>query len=144
MENDYVFLDSDNVGLSWHDYEELPDGNLRFFEDCIDQAIILSEDKYIILASCMNPIAFREMKPNNHITDTYFINLVCSDEELARRLKGRPLERMTHSDEFIKGQVDYMNWFRSNSKLMNKVVDSTNQTVEETTDIVKEHIKSLL
>ncbi len=144
LDSSYVFLDSDNVGLNWHDYEDLPDGNIRFFEDCIAEAVIISQDKHIVFATCMNPNAFGEMTKNEQISETHFLNLICNDEVLTRRLKGRPKERMTHSDEFISGQIDYMNWFRNNSNLMDKVIDSSEQSIEETAEAVEGYIRALI
>ncbi len=144
LKEDYVFLDSDNVGLNWNDYADLPNGNIRFFEDCIAEAVEISEDKHIIFATCMNPNAFNEMRKNKDISETLFINLVCTDKELTKRLKGRPKERMTHSDAFISEQIDYMNWFRNNSELMDRVIDSSNQSVAETAKEVEKYIMELL
>ncbi len=85
----------------------------------------------------MNPMDYHEkIGPIEGIEQTYFINLQCSDEALTMRLKGRPVERMTHTDEFIATQVEYMNWFRNNTHRMDLIIDNTELTVAETAERV--------
>ena len=63
----------------------------------------------------MNPINFyekEELPPE--ITDTYFIAMTCSDEEIRKRLKARAVERNCGSDEFIQTQIEYSAWFKKN------------------------------
>lgn len=46
------------------------------------------------------------------IDRTFFIGMTCSDEEITKRLKARPAERKTDSDDFIKSQHEYSAWFK--------------------------------
>lgn len=142
--NSFVFFDTDEIGLNWHDYEDLEDANIKFAKAGLTIASEKAGDKNILWATCMNPMDYREkIAPISGIGETYFINLQCSDEALTTRLKGRPVERMTHTDEFIATQVEYMNWFRRNTYRMNLVIDSTELTIAETAEKVEAFLKSL-
>lgn len=77
------------------------------------------------------------------ITSTYFIALLCSDEEIRKRLKARPEERMCGSDEFISGQIEYNNWFRKNANKFQLCIDNTDCTVEVTAEKIAAFINSL-
>lgn len=140
---EYVFLDSDAIGLNWHDYSEREHSGNLYFTDGLNIATELSKAKHIVIATCMNPMTYDEIKPIKGITETHFINLICSDDVLKQRLKGRPVERMTHSDEFIETQIEYMNWFRSNGHLMNLIIDSSKQSIAETALIVSHYLDQL-
>ncbi|ADL50818.1 AAA family ATPase [Clostridium cellulovorans] len=139
----FVFYDSDDMGLNWHDYKDEPDGARKYNADCLKSANYRAKAKNILFFSCMNPLEYEEMPSIEGITKTYFINLQCSDEQLYKRLKGRPKERMTDSDEFIESQVEYMNWFRANPHHMDCVIDNTNLAVEETATLIENFIKKL-
>lgn len=75
------------------------------------------------------------------VTSTYFIGLVCSDEQVAARLKARPEERQCGSDEFIKSQIDYNNWFKRNAGKFQLFIDNTNQSFEKTAKLICDFVK---
>ena len=58
----------------------------------------------------------------------------CSDDEITRRLKSRPAERMCGSDEFITGQIQYNNWFKENAGKFQFYIDNTDLTIDETVE----------
>lgn len=140
----YAFYDTDEIGLNWHDYENLEDGGTKFSRACLNIAVEMSKDKNILWATCMNPMDYHEkIAPIAGIDKTYFINLQCSNEALTARLKGRPAWRMTHTDEFIATQVEYMDWFRRNTQRMDAVIESTELTVAETAQKVEAFLESI-
>ena len=62
----------------------------------------------LLVSAGMNPINFYEkVELSSEITDTHFIAMICSDEEIRKRLKARPAERNCGSDEFIQSQIEY-------------------------------------
>lgn len=140
--NNFAFLDTDEIGLNWHEYKDLEDANIKFAKACLEVAIRKSGDKNILWATCMNPMDYHEkIAPVEGIGEAYFINLQCSNEALTARLKGRPVERMTHTDEFIATQIEYMDWFRRNTDRMDLVIDSTQLSIAETARQVDEFLK---
>lgn len=140
----FAFFDTDEIGLNWHDYKDLEDGGTLFSRAGLTRASEKAGDQNILWATCMNPMDYHEkIAPISDIEEAYFINLQCSDEALTKRLKGRPVERMTHTDEFIATQVEYMNWFRKNTHRMDLVIDSTDLTIGETAEKVDVFLQSI-
>lgn len=60
--------------------------------------------------------------------------MTCSDDEITRRLRARPAERMCGSDEFIAGQIQYNNWFKENAGKFQLCIDNTDLTIDETVE----------
>ena len=90
----------------------------------------------------MNPPNFYNLVDlSENIGCTFFIGMTCSDEEITRRLKARPAERQTDSDEFIKTQHEYSAWFKRSKDKFQLFIDNTNQTVEETAGVIEDFIK---
>lgn len=69
--------------------------------------------------------------------------MTCSDEEITKRLKARPEERMCGSDEFIAGQIQYNNWFKNNAGKFQFYIDNTEKTVAETAAEIAGFIKGI-
>ena len=92
----------------------------------------------------MNPPNFYNLVELPKAIDrTFFIGMTCSDEEITKRLKARPAERKTDSDDFIKSQHEYSAWFKRSRGKFQLFVDNTNQTLEETAGLIEDFIKSL-
>lgn len=142
LEN-YVCIDTDEVGINWWDYAGT-EKESYFNDDCFAEAVKLSKDKNLLFVTCMNPYDFYgKVSIPQDITSTFFIGMTCSDEEITRRLKARPEERMCGSDEFIAGQIQYNNWFKNNAGKFQFYIDNTNQTVEETAAAIAGFVKSI-
>ena len=118
LEN-YACIDTDEVGINWWDYAGM------------------SGEKNLLFVTCMNPYDFYgKVHIPSEIASTFFIGMTCSDDEIKRRLKARPAERMCGSDEFITGQIQYNNWFKENAGKFQFYIDNTDLTIDET---VEEH-----
>ena len=136
-----VCLDTDDVGLNWGDYAGTDREN-RYQGDCFARAVELSGDKDLFFVTCMNPLNYyRDVEQPAAVTSSYFIGMVCSDEQVRARLKARPAERQCGSDEFIQTQIDYNNWFRKNAGKFQLFIDNTSQSLEETAGIICEFVK---
>ena len=141
---DYATLDSDDIDIFWFDYKDTERED-QYYTDNIKRAVELAGEKNLLLVSAgMNPINFYEkVTLPDGITDTHFIAMICSDEEIRKRLKARPAERNCGSDEFIQSQIDYSAWFKRNRGKFQKFIDNTEQTPEETAGIIADYIKRL-
>lgn len=141
--DNYVCVDTDEVGINWWDYAGT--GNeARFSDDCLLEAVRMSNDKNLLFVTCMNPYDFYGVvNIPQSITSTFFIGMTCSDEEITRRLKARPEERMCGSDEFIAGQIQYNNWFKKNVGKFQFYIDNTDKTVNETAAEIATFVKSI-
>ena len=140
---EWICLDTDDVGLNWWDYAGTDHEN-KYQSDSFAKAVELSGDKDLFFVTCMNPLNYyRDVEAVSAVTSTYFIGLVCSDEQVTARLKARPAERQCGSDEFIKTQIDYNNWFKRNAGKFQLFIDNTNQTYEETAKLICDFVKKV-
>jgi len=140
---DYVCLDTDNVGLNWWDYAGTDQEN-KYQSDCFAKAVELSGNKDLFFVTCMNPLNYyRDVEAVPGVLSTYFIGMATSDEEVRSRLLARPVERQCGSEEFIKAQIDYNNWFKKNAGKFQMFIDNTNQSLEETAELICNFVKKL-
>ncbi len=142
LEN-FICIDTDEVGVNWWDYAGT-DNEIGFSNDCLSEAVRLSGDKNLIFAACLSPADFySKLELPQAVTSTCYIGMICSDEEITRRLKARPAERMCGSDEFIAGQIEYNNWIRKNAGKFQFFIDNTNQAVDETIRKIAAFVNSI-
>lgn len=142
---DFACIDTDAVGLNWHSYKGTDHEN-QYQTDCLKRAYEIAGDKNIFFVSAgMNPPNFYNLVDLPEcIGQTFFIGMTCSDEEITKRLKARPAERRTDSDDFIKSQHEYSAWFKRSKGKFQLFIDNTNQTVEETAQIIENFVKRLV
>ena len=137
----YACVDTDGVGINWWDYAGI-DHESKFTDDCFTEAVKIANDKNLLFVCCISPVDFfAKVNLPKEITSTYFVGMTCSDEELTKRLKARPPERMCGSDEFIAGQIAYNHWLKKNANKFQLFVDNTDLTIEETARKIAEFIR---
>lgn len=142
MLKDFACIDTDEVGINWWDYGM--ENKMKFNDDCLMEAVRQAEGKHLLFSTCLNPFDFYDtvtLPPE--ITSTFFIAMTCSDEEITKRLKARPAERMCGDDEFIKGQIEYLNWFRKNKGKFQLYIDNTGMMIGETAGKIAEFVTNL-
>lgn len=140
--DNYACIDTDEVGINWWDYAGT-ENESKFSDDCLAEAVRMSKDKNLLFVTCMNPYDFYgKVSIPQDIISTFFVGMTCSDEEITKRLKARPEERMCGSDEFIAGQIQYNNWFKRNAGKIQFYIDNTNKTIKETAAEIAAFIKS--
>lgn len=145
IENEYFnFYEADKLGINWWDYAstENPD---KYNEDAIKIAAEKENNKHIVFVSCLNPFTlFEKINLPSKIEKTYCISLTCSNEEIIRRLKERDPSRMCSSDEFIKGQIDYNQWFIKNANKFQLHIDNSNLSVNQTIEILNRFLNQII
>lgn len=126
----FICLDTDGVGLNWADYAGT-DHEYKYSDDCLKEAVRLSDGKDIVFASCLNPEDYigKHTAPPE-IDSTYFIVLSAEDDMIEQRLKARPAVRGFASDEAIIPHLEYNRWFRKNKGKFNMFIDTSNITVD--------------
>ena len=140
---DYMCLDSDELGLNWWDYAGTEQEE-HFSEDCLKEAVKKSGNKNILLGSCLNPYDYySKVVIPEEVEATYFVGMVCSDEEIRYRLKARPEERMCGSDEFIDGQIQYSAWYKTNRGKFQLFLDNSDMEISRTAELIAEFVKKL-
>ncbi len=141
--DNYVCIDSDQVGINWWDYAGT-ENEAKFSDDCLAEAVRMSGDKNLFFVTCMNPYDYYGVvNIPQDITSSFFIGMTCSDEEVTKRLKARPAERMCGSNEFIAGQIEYNSWFKKNAGKFQFYIDNTDQTIDETVEEIMGFLKSI-
>lgn len=139
----YACIDTDEVGINWWDYAGT-ENESKFSDDCLAEAVKMAGDKNLLFVTCLNPIDYyAKITVPQEITSTFFIGMTCSSEEITKRLKARPAERMCGSDEFIAGQIEYNDWFVRNAGKFQLYIDNTGMTVEETAQRIAEFVNGL-
>lgn len=137
----FACIDTDEVGINWWDYGM--ENKIKYQDACLREAVRRANGKDLLFVTCLNPVDFYEnVNMPEEITSTFFIAMTCSDEDVTKRLKERPSERMCGEDEFIKGQIDYLNWYRRNKGKFQLYIDNTDMTVSDTADKIADFIKA--
>ena len=77
------------------------------------------------------------------IESTYFIVLCPTDEKIEQRLRARSKERGFDSDEAIRPQIAYNQWFRKNKGKVPLFIDNSDTSVEETAEKIISFITGL-
>ena len=141
--DNFVCIDTDEVGINWWDYAGT-EKESSFSDDCLAEAVRMSNDKNLFFVTCMNPYDFYgKVNVPQTITSTFFVGMTCSEEEIIRRLKARPKERMCGNDEFIVGQIQYNNWYKKNAGKFQCYIDNTDKTVDETVEEIVTFVKCI-
>lgn len=139
----YACIDTDEVGLNWWDYAGT-DHEHRYSDDCLKEAVRRAKGRDLVFVGCLNPRDYiGEHTILDDIESTYFIVLCPSDEKIEQRLRARPIERGFDSDEAIRPQIEYNQWFRKNKGKVPLFIDNSDISVEETTERIISFITSL-
>ena len=136
----FSFIDSDEVGLNWWDYAGT-DHEKKYGEDSLKRAVEMAKGRHLVFSSCLNPLDyFRDMDAPEAVDASFFIAMVCDDGMQYDRLRARPAERGFTSDEVIRPHIEYNRWFRKQRSKFQLFIDNTDQSVEETADIIERYL----
>lgn len=102
----------------------------KFYQNSINKAVSLSEEKNILIASCINPTDIENIDIPNIVESIEMVLIICSDEELEKRLMARDKKRNCGNEDFIKGQVDYQNYLLNHKNMYHLIVNNTNSDIE--------------
>lgn len=133
LKNTFSIYDIDNL-LNINDYEE--DNYNLFYKEAINKAINMSNDKDIVLFSCINHNDVEDLKLDD--CTTRIVLIVCENEELKKRLKNRNND--CSSDDFINEQIKYQEWFINNLDNYDSNYDNTDNldsTIENIIDFIE-------
>jgi len=82
-----------------------------------------------------------------YFSELHYLALICEDRILEERLLSRPDWRHANQAEFIQSQIAFNQWFTdkpNNPRLAIKNVDTTQRSIEETTEEIAVWIRSKL
>lgn len=136
---DYEIYDIDDL-VNVHDYNE--NNSYLIYEDAIKNALEKSNDKNIILGSCICHADIEKINIPNEIESYITILITCSNKELEKRLKDRDKNRNCGSDSFIKGQIEYQNYLLNHKDLFDLHLDNTNTSILDISGQITNFIKN--
>ena len=115
-----------------------------FYENAIKKAIKKSNEKNIILGSCINPTDFNKINILKDINVFANILITCSNKEIEKRLKKRDSSRNCSNDNFIETQIEYQNYMIKHIDLYQLHLDNTTDSITNISNqIVKFIIENL-
>ena len=140
MLEDYVIFDIDEL-------ENINEYNSStynlFYENAIKKATSKSNNKNIIIGSCINPTDIEKINIPKEIEKVEMILITCSEKQLVNRLKSRDKNRNCSSDEFINGQIKYQNFMLNHLNMYQLHIDNSNCNVEEVANQIVNYIKGV-
>jgi len=111
-ETEYIIMESD---LLWHDVYNTPNDNYRKYRELWLRicANISQIGKPVVLCGCVTPEQFDVCIEKDLFTEIYYLAIICDDDIIENRIKkGRKI-----SDEnWIKGSIEFNQWFKDNGK----------------------------
>jgi len=140
-----VLLDSD---ILWRpEYDKPGDGYRDFFETWLRLCVNISQSgRPVVLfgAGAGVPDNLEICVERRYLGPLYYLSLVCSDEELERRLRARPAWRKSDQPGFLGDQLAFNRWFKQNAATLTPpvdILDTTGQPLETTAAQVAGWIK---
>jgi broad-specificity NMP kinase len=135
--SDAIVLEGD---ILWRNEFNNPDNDYREYRDMWLRVCknISQSGKPVVLCGSAIPEQFESCIERRYFSDLHYLALVCEDEILSNRLKARPNWRESCSEEFIKGHIQFNNWFKQNAdkttpeiNLLDTSYDSVSITAEK-------------
>ena len=139
--DEYIAFDIDDLE-NINNYNE--SNYNMFYENAIKKAMTKSDDKNIILGSCINPNDFDKINILKDIDEYINILITCSDNEIEKRLKKRDSSRNCSDDDFIKSQIKYQNYMIKHLDLYQLHLDNTTDSINNISNQIVKFIKENL
>lgn len=130
MQTNYVVMDSD---ILWREEFNKPEDDYKNYREMWLRVCknISQVGKPVVLIGSSIPEQFENCIERRYFSNLYHIALVCDEKSLITRLKERPKYRNCSSDDFIKGHIEFNNWFKNNKGHI-MLIDTTSDSVQET------------
>jgi len=131
-----VLLDSD---ILWRPEFDKPEENYRdYFETWLRfcKNISKSGRPVVLFGAGMGvPDNLEPCVERRYFGQLHYLGLVCSDEVLEQRLRGRPAWRKSDQPDFIQAHLSFNRWFKEQAATMTPPIDllDTSQNSLETT-----------
>lgn len=142
--NSVVCLEMD---LLWGLVPATPDDNYRGWADTWLHlaSAIAQTGRPVALFGTALPATVEQCMNRRFVAAVHYLQLVCDDDELVRRLRARPAWREAGSDEFIARMLDFNRWLKANAVLSDppmQLLDVTDRSIEATSVQVEAFLKS--
>jgi len=143
---DVVLLDSD---ILWRpEFESLGAPAPNFFETCLRVAKSVGQSgrPVVLFGSGVGvPDNIEPCIERRYFADVHYLALVCSDDVLASRLRGRPEWRQTHAPEYVSRQIAFNQWFKGRPRDLTPAVellDTTSSSISSTAEEITAWIRA--
>ena len=134
-----VTLEAD---ILWRaDYDRPENRYRQFFEEWLRVCKNISQSGRPVLLLCAggNPENVEPCVEARYFSTIHYLALVCDDEELEERLRGRPTWRGSDDPAYIEVHIDYNRWFKETGSMGEpaiQLLDTSRSSVEVTVDQV--------
>jgi hypothetical protein len=143
-----LIIDTDILWMEAFDKPE--DGYRVYFEAWLRIAINVgqSSDPVVLFGTGFGvPANLENCVGRRYFSTIHYLALVCSDEELANRLRSRPAWRKSSSEDFLNAHIQFNQWFKEEGSKGSPpitLLDTTDIPVEITVEQVKGWIQQTL
>jgi gluconate kinase/DNA-directed RNA polymerase subunit RPC12/RpoP len=140
--SEVIVMESD---MLWRSEFNNPENNYREYRELWLRVCknISQGGKTVVLCGSAIPEQFEHRIERRYFSELHYLAVVCEAEVLAKRLKARPAYRNCGDDEFIKGHIQFNNWFKLNhDKTIPNItlLNTTNDSIEESVEKIKKWI----
>ena len=143
-----VLLEADLLWLQ--EFENPTDGHRRFFETWLRLAKNIGQSgrpAVLFGAGLAVPENIEPCLERRYFSRVHYLALVCDEDELRRRLLARPAWRGSGQQRRLKEQLDFNQWLQEegpNQSPPLTLLDTTDATIQDSADAVKDWIARLL
>ncbi|HEY9790043.1 MAG TPA: AAA family ATPase [Candidatus Obscuribacterales bacterium] len=127
--SDFVVLDQD---VLWNDCFNAPDNDYRLFRNTWLRLAknIHQAGRSVLLFGSAIPQQYETCTERRYFSAIHYLSLVCSPNELQRRLKDRPGWRKSGSEQNVQNMLNFNQWLIENAEQT-----QPKMTLLDTTDI---------
>lgn len=107
----------------------------------------MQSGKPVLIAGTVLPQHLKESLEKRYFKDLHFIVLTYSPEDTRKRLEARPWWRESGNEAYIQDHLDFNEWILNNlvhNPLMLKHIHTSDYTIDETEQMVKDAIQGVL
>lgn len=136
---DAIVLEGD---ILWRNEFNNPDNDYREYREMWLRVCknISQSGRPVVLCGSAIPDQFENCIERRYFSEFHYLALVCDNDILSSRLKARPNWRESGSEEFIKGHIQFNNWFKENGDKITPridVLDTSSDSVSITAEKIK-------
>lgn len=144
LTHEVVVLETD---ILWDERYNTPETQYRAYrETWLRLAKNISQSgKPVLLCGTAMPDQVEPCLERRYFSDVCYLALTCSEEELIKRLTGRPSWRESGESGFLERMIHFNRWFNENGKTSIPIIellDTTGITVEDTARTVLDWVRS--
>jgi len=140
----FVCLDSD---ILWRDEFSKPDNDFRDYRNLWLRVAknIAQNGRPVALFGSATPGQFEQCAESRYFSGIHYLALVCSDNELTRRLEARPAWRNSGTEAVLERMTKFNQWLIDNATKSDppmSLLDTSELSLDESVDATKKWFSS--